>query len=109
MQLPASPQPYRLADRYHGADGTTGFARHADDGAEVHEGLVEVEHVPDGQQGAGDCPQVALHRVALEVATADEDAKEDARHVGVENGRPLAEREAENRARRVVAYSFEGS
>ena len=47
-------------------------------------------------------------RVRLHVAASDEDAEQDARHVGVENRGTLAEREASDRACRVLADPFEG-
>ncbi len=48
-----------------------------------------------------------LHRVALEVAVADENAKQHARDIGVENRGPLAEREASDRAGGVGADALE--
>ena len=52
-------------------------------------------------------PEMALHRVALGIALADEHAEQHARDVGVENGRALAEREAADRAGRVGADALE--
>src|SRR5215470_12543231 len=48
-----------------------------------------------------------LHRVALEVAVADEDAEQDARNVGVENRGALAKREAADRAGCIRADALE--
>ena len=51
---------------------------------------------------------MTLHRVALRIAVGDEDAKEHARDVGVEDRRALAERKAADRAGRVGADALEG-
>ena len=61
-----------------------------------------------GQDGARHCPQsVGASRALLSVAAADEDAKEHARDVGVEDGGALAEGEAEDGAGGVGANALE--
>ena len=54
-------------------------------GAEVHQRLVEVEHVAPRHQRVRQRPQPALHRVLFRVAAADEYPQQHARHIGVEN------------------------
>ena len=88
-------------------DAALRLARAAVRGAEIHQRLVEVEHVLVRQHRRRQRPQPLLHRVTLRIALADEDAIQHARHVGVENGLALAEREAANRAGGVLADALE--
>src|SRR5260221_5291632 len=97
----------RIASVLHRTDEALGLAGRAQGRAEVHQRLIEVEHVAMRQHRARHGPQVPLHRVRLRRAAADEDAEEDARDVGVENRRPLAESEAHDGARRVLADPLE--
>ena len=60
-----------------------------------------------GEDGPRQIPQASLHRVRACVAASDEHAKEDARDVGVEYRGALAEREAADRARGVLADALE--
>src|SRR5262249_38239337 len=71
------------------------------------QGLVEVEHLAPRHERLGYLPEVLFHRVALEVAVANEDAEQHARDVGIENRGSFAKREAANRACRVRADAFE--
>ena len=83
------------------------LARAAMRRAEIHQRLVEVEHVPVRQHRRRHRPQVLLHRVALRIALADEDPEQHAGDVGVEDRGALAEREAADRAGGVFADALE--
>src|SRR5260221_8679634 len=97
----------RIASVLHRTDEALGLAGRAQGRAEVHQRLIEVEHVAMRQHRARHGPRVPFHRVALGRAGADEEAEEAARDVGVEIRRPLAEGEAHDGARRVLADPLE--
>ena len=59
------------------------------------------------QHGFAVGPEALLHGVTLRIALADEDAKQHARDVGVENGGALAEGKAANGASGVLANALE--
>src|SRR4051812_11726412 len=77
----------------HGTAGALRLPRGAERRAEVHQRLVEVEHMADRQDGARDVPEVAPHRMRRRVPGADEDPEEHARDVRVEDRGALAEGE----------------
>ena len=91
----------------HRAEQALRLARRAERGAEIHQRLVEVEHVAVRQHRPRHVPERPLHRVRLRIAAADEDAKEHPRDVGVEDRGALAEREAQDGAGRVLADALE--
>src|SRR5437016_4546220 len=91
----------------HRANEAFWIPRDADHRTEVHERLIEVEHVPRRHERFRDRPEVPLHRMALGIAGADEDAEENARDVGVENRGALAKRKAPDRAGGVRADALE--
>src|SRR3989442_15133034 len=93
---------------HHRADEAFRISRDTDHCTEIHQRLIEVERVSRRNQRAGNGPQLLLHRVALGVTLADEDPKQDARYVRVENGGPLSEGKAADGARGVCADSLEG-
>ena len=63
----------RAAERRHGAHRTSGTARHADRGAEIHQGLVPVACAPARQDALGETPQAprARRRSALSAHAKD--------------------------------------
>src|SRR5213592_61177 len=99
---------YGFAALGHGTDEALRVVRDAHHSAEIHERLVEIEHIACRNERLRDRPQMTLHRVALRIARADEDAKEDTGDVCVEDGRALAKGEAPYGACRVGADAFEG-
>ena len=97
----------RAAERRHRAGRARRLARRAGHRPEVHQRLVEVEGPGPRHQRRRQRPQPPDHRVALGIAPADEHAVEHAGDVGVEDRRPLAEGEAQDRAGGVFADALE--
>ena len=81
---------------------------HADHRAEIHQRLIEIEHLLTRQQTRGQVPEPSFRGMAAWVTPTDEDPKQDTGHVGVDDRCALAEREALNRADGVVAQALEG-
>ena len=98
----------RAAALRHRADEALRLARDADHRAEIHQRLVEVEHVPDRARAlrrrAHRCRFIAW---LFGSPVADEHPEQHARDVGVEDRGALAEREAADRAGGVGADALE--
>src|SRR5918993_2267165 len=97
----------RLAFALHRADAALRLARRAERRAEIHQRLVEVEHVPHRQHSARHRPEMTPHGVRFGVTVTDEDAEQYAGDVRVENRFSLTERETQHRAGGVLPDPLE--
>src|SRR5262252_1396927 len=77
------------------------LAGNAHRSAELHQRLVEAAGVGLRDEPCRERPNLFHARGRAHVALQGEDAREDARHVAVDERGPLAERDARDRARRV--------
>src|SRR3990167_6627131 len=96
------------AECLHRAARAPGRSRGAPGGPEVHQGLVPVVRLASREERLGQRPHLAISPKPTEPARAEEDAPQDAPHVGVHDGRVLAEGEGEDGACRVAADAAHG-
>src|SRR5262245_2514924 len=91
------------AEGLHGTGKAPRLPRRAPGGAEVHEGLIVVIGASGGNERFREGPNGLVPAKLLEPARAEEDAAEDAAHVGVHEGGVLAVGEGEDGPRRVAS------
>src|SRR3972149_5963758 len=90
------------AECLHRAARTPGRPRGAPGGPEVHQGLVPVVRLASREERLGQRPQLAIAPQPTEPARAGKGAAQAAPHVGVHDGRVLAEGEGEDGACRLA-------
>ena len=89
-----------------GAGRALGLAGKANQGAQLHHGLVQPGRLAAGDdQGFGRPPEFCFDSLGARIARDAQEAAQDPDHIAVENGRGLVEGDAANRARRVSAHA----